>query len=816
MINLSSTEQDAADYTVTIPDGVSVPKDSQLCLVSYNGLLSSDPSAGNGPISSSKEIINFSVLKDVNDSFVLVRSDYDAADPSGDYGHQGHDALKVTVKPKLYSTLIELADAVTEALNEAEKDDTFKGSGSAYGRNITSGGVSYVTPGDGWICVPSPNPVATTEWGLTIRQRRRTQWYDLGASANLICPSGIAGTVGGGLGATAPYSLADAGSITNVYYLQASAGSTVNTTIKKTASGSPSPNVGSPGPYMALTHYAMNMFRADQYGFGYDGYNIVPDDREIVADTDFQNLFTFSWNKPVYMGSTFCVTDPIPALGLPARSSGLSRFGTEWKFTNANTRMPDAGTGAANGGIFPGGSLQRWDQTSPAPPANVTPFPDWEDFDDPDLIDDDYLGKFNGITVGLCPESWGAFKAGETPIKGSDWALTQDNQCKLPISVVLDRGDGVSGPGLWRVRCSGMGIDGDSNYTDMTPKANSVPYNPAATEIRIAITVDISTSPGTRGAYQFRCFVFQDTGGGSVWLPIGTQADIDTIQTWKADDPTGFSRSEDWYPVCKIQNPMGWGNATTVTEPAYGFGINRLHIELNAMWKDAANIGALTGSIANSIFVANPNTRFNGTKRMGADFQLLPFGFDQKAIDGDASFSALQSAYFESAGWYDAADQHNENNFFTSLGMPTDSIAPISSDMVQYSLLASGGGTANDVIQKSIFVAIDLSASVSLAEPFYITCDLGSRTGHLATGDEAHPVTLLGQGHPQNNLFRQRFSDRMPTSAWVDLNNPSDLTLNRINVRLVDEVNKPYELLALFNCILRFRQKSKRDKELDL
>jgi len=56
----------------------------------------------------------------------------------------------------------------------------------------------------------------------------------------------------------------------------------------------------------------------------------------------------------------------------------------------------------------------------------------------------------------------------------------------------------------------------------------------------------------------------------------------------------------------------------------------------------------------------------------------------------------------------------------------------------------------------------------------------------------------------------------MPTSAWVDLNNPSELTLNRINVRLVDEVNKPYLLLALFNCIVRFRQKSMKDRELDL
>ncbi len=819
MINLSSTNQDATDYTVTIPDGVKIPKDSQMCLVSYNGLLSTDPSTGTGTIASPKDVINFPVLLGVNDSFVVVRSDYDFKDNGANYGFQGHGALLVTVAPKLYSTLIELAAAVTDALNRAETDDTYKGSGNQYGRNILSGGTTYVTPGDGWICEPTAD-ASGTSWGLTIRQRRRTQWRDT-ASGNIICPSGIAGTDGGQLGVSAPFSIPSASTISTVYYLKVNPIRTpMSTTIKKTTDGSPSPNVGSPGPMMSLVKEEMNRFRADEDSFGTDSILIEPDERVYIEDTDYKNLYQFSWNKPVYMGSTFNELDT--AAGVPSRSGGLSQFGTEWRFFNSQTKMPDAGSGATNGGIFPGGSKERWDAA--APPVNVTPFPDWEDFTDwkpgdPDpSIDDDYLGKFNRVTVGLCPESWGAFKEGQVPIKEDDWALTGDEYCELPISVVLDR-DGTS-PAQWKVRTNGM-VGGDRAVGVMTSSGTAIKYQPSATEIRIAITIDIAAQPAApadlEGAYQFRCFVWQNIGGATVWEEIGNQADVNTKQTWKFNQPGPFTRVEDWYPVCKIHNPMGWGMINNITpEPDYGWGISKLQIQLNAMWKDAANIGALTGNVANSIFVANPNTLFDGRSRMGANFQLLPFGFSQKAITGDPSFSTAQNHYFDTAGWYQASDDHNENNFFTSLGMSTNSIAPISSDFVQYALLASGGGTANNVVQQSIFVPINLAASVSLAEPFYITCDLGSRTGHLATGDEAHPVTLLGQGHPQSNLFKQRFSDRMPTSAWVDLNNPSELTLNRINVRLVDEVNKPYLLLALFNCIVRFRQKSMKDRELDL
>lgn len=813
LINLSSTGQDAEDFSVTVPDGLKIPKNSQVCLVSYNGTLNANPTPEVGSITGPDSVVNLEIREGVNDEFVVCRSNWDQADANALFGAQGHRPMCVKIPPGTYLRMSDVATVITNSLNAAEKDVSYQGDGAIHGRDLSSGGTLYATPGQGWICEVSTNAAGVV--GLTVRQRRRTQWFDT-RSTNLVCPAPIAGTSGGGLGVAAPFTIPRAASISRMYYLNSDTHD-YSFNPNSFQDGNPSPSTLQPGPFMRVEPADMNLFRRSERTFDGSPLNplvgVLPDERQNQSDygfdndyVDYKNLYVWWWDKPVFIGLTY---DEATQSGgpppVPVRSVGQNRYGFEWEFGNATVQnMPTQGT--PNGGIFPSGSLTRWG-TDP----NSTPFPDWADLDNPDEIGDDYLCNFNGITVGLCPSSWGDFQEDGSPIMTQDWALTGDEFCRLPIAIkLLKRGPNERALWIWQTSSSEV----EEAYPLQSEYANSIPYDPTATVIKACIVIDLDSSSARRG-YVFKCFISQTTTVTPNWVQI--DPGNPNPPTWDELDGTDFAtRAEDWYPVCKIHNPSSWGVTNSVSpQPAYGFGIRDLSILLNMMWKDSVNPGSFRNPLGNSIFdgLAAGVDTFVGQPRFGSGFSILPKTFDQnsmvKAVRS-GTISEEQYDWMERSGWFVANANCGENHFFTAVGLVSDDFpitSPTIANLDSFTIPASASGASQTVKQQSVFLQFNFGATITSAEPFYITMDVGSRNCHLATGDESHACTLLGEGHPLENLVRQRFSGYMRTAAWVDLNNARPITINRINVRLVNEVNKSYQLLHAFNCIVRFREK---------
>jgi len=239
------------------------------------------------------------------------------------------------------------------------------------------------------------------------------------------------------------------------------------------------------------------------------------------------------------------------------------------------------------------------------------------------------------------------------------------------------------------------------------------------------------------------------------------------------------------------------------------------------MFKDAQNIGNLTGALSNSI--CNTSTvggtnLLSGGRRIGSGFQILPPNFTAANVQQLGTVSPQQYNYMTNAGWFDMIESQSvqSRSFLQSIGTYVSPL-PINSDLVKYETGESTTAGISCLAEQQIAgLGLTFTPSVSQIEPFYITTNIGNRsTGHLTTDVVSHPVQLLGMGLPNDNYTGRRFSARIPTSNWVDLNNAAPMVINRINTRLVTETNRAYQQLAEFNMVLRFRQKSKTE-ELDL
>lgn len=798
LINISAVGQSPDDFTITIPDGFTVPKNTQVCLVSYNGTTETNNLPTAVTVTADTDIINFLVAEEVNDMIAITRSNYDLTDTKGEWGMLGHEPFVATLNPGVYVTLRDLADELARALNEADTDSSFTGSGTKFGRDIGTGTpvVSYAMPGDGWYV--DIGKIGTVP-KLQIRQRRRTEWLDVGSS-NYVCPPGIAGTQGGGTGAGPTYNTVGAG-IQKDYYANS---------ILPGSSVAPNWPSGQPGPWLNLEPNKMyNLRNYDYQGLSPPAWGEDPVYR-VQNGFPWNECFAMSWEKPIYLSPTFNRNNPG---NLPTRNGGLNRYGFEWQFGTLNQRMADpqwGGTEVANGGIFPGGT--RAVRTAFTPLASpITPTPDW------DFKNTTYMGTYNGVTVGLCPDSWGGFNGN---VASFDWADDSSGRCTLPVSVQLVKPGAGGGASYWQFLA--YGLDGELVYQESDP----IKYDPTANSINISIVIDMEWNLPTKNALVFRAFISQTTGGPVTWkeFSIGGAGQFPGFP-WYNDTiaiaPLTLSRGEDWFPVMKIHNPSGWGLPGGITEPPWGYGINGLGVQVNHMFKDAQNIGNLTGALSNSI--CNTSTvggtnLLSGGRRIGSGFQILPPNFTAPNVQQLGTVSPQQYNYMTNAGWFDMIESQSvqSRSFLQSIGTYVSPL-PINSALVKYETGESTTAGISCLAEQQIAgLGLTFTPSVSQIEPFYITTNIGNRsTGHLTTDVVSHPVQLLGMGLPNDNYTGRRFSARIPTSNWVDLNNAAPMVINRINTRLVTETNRAYQQLAEFNMVLRFRQKSKTE-ELDL
>ncbi len=102
--------------------------------------------------------------------------------------------------------------------------------------------------------------------------------------------------------------------------------------------------------------------------------------------------------------------------------------------------------------------------------------------------------------------------------------------------------------------------------------------------------------------------------------------------------------------------------------------------------------------------------------------------------------------------------------------------------------------------------------NTALVRNFYITCpSFSGIRGHLGNSISGSTAPLIGYCVLQGDTGEEdgQFAKHVPEEVWIDLNNSTEIFIKSLKIKLVSELNRPYDQLDKFNCTIQFRQKRK-------
>ncbi len=164
-------------------------------------------------------------------------------------------------------------------------------------------------------------------------------------------------------------------------------------------------------------------------------------------------------------------------------------------------------------------------------------------------------------------------------------------------------------------------------------------------------------------------------------------------------------------------------------------------------------------------------------------------------------------------------------NLAVSLGQACESLFPQSMNAPQLSWYQSQPSVAGDAGYYGVAKVVlgypweqdppqsnPIWQNTALVRNFYITCpSFSGIRGHLGNSISGSTAPLIGYCVLQGDTGEQdgQFAKHVPEEVWIDLHNSTEIFIKSLKIKLVTDLNRPYDQLDKFNCTIQFRQKRK-------